>query len=160
MDGVGTIFDSPRRSRLRILTDCLAMVFETAISMLISGERDSVFVASIERYVAKAIGATRTTDVRLSRKSFFHIRDTHSHIKLEHFKMLPDAIRRGFVILESSRPWFATICYIHRESSIRYAIPIKATKQGDEIYIQSFHRMKPRQTKALLNRGQALRNHK
>ena len=135
------------------------MVGKTVLSLLISGERDMVFVASIERDVANAIGATRTTDVRLSRETFFHIRDQHPHIELEHFKMLPDAFRQGLIIHENDRPWFATICYNHPESGRRYVIPIKSTDAGDEILIQSFHRMRPRQTRSLLNRGQVLRCH-
>ena len=136
------------------------MVDKAVLSLLTSGERNMVFVASIERDVADAIGATHTTDVRLSRETFFHIRDEHDHIKLDHFKMLPDAFRQGLIIHERNRPRFATICYDHPESGRRYVIPIKSTEAGDEILIQTFHRMSHRQTRSLLNRGQVLRYHR
>ena len=142
------------------LDACLAMVTKSILTMLSQGTWNKIIVCSVETVVAVAMRAKHTRDVHLSRESYFHIRDQHPDVSLDDLEMLlPDAINHGLVIVEKKRPHFATICYQSTVEGRRYAIALKSTMDGREIFIQSVHRMHARQTKAVLDRGVAVRLH-
>lgn len=136
------------------------MVTKAILIMLGQGNWNKIVVCSVETLVAVAMRAKHTRNVYLSRESYLHIRDQHPDISLDDLEMLlPDAINHGLVIVEGQRPHFATICYQSTVESRRYAIALKSTKDGREIYIRSVHRMDDRQTKAFLDRGVPVRLH-
>jgi hypothetical protein len=67
---------------------------------------------------------------------------------------LPAVINRGLVIREIR---CLVASYLHEET--RYIATMKRAPSC-EIWITTFHRSKPKQTKALLKRGEVLRTHK
>lgn len=119
-----------------------------------------IVVGILEPYVALSIGAIYTREVWLSLVSYQHIREGHPDIPGNELTFIPEALTRGLVIFESNREHWASICYQSAAEGRRFTLAIKAAHNGKEIFLRSVHRMRERQTKALLKRGYILRKHK
>ena len=125
---------------------------------LLSGERvEPIAVAAIHNpALAEVIGAADRHAVLLSRDTIVKEKVRHPDIDFEQYCVLPDVVRFGLVVQEYSQQ--LVFCYEHH-SGRRYRAMVKATLAGHELYVTSFHRMRDRQTKAILKRGLILRRH-
>lgn len=95
--------------------------------------------------------------VFLSKETLEKNEREHPDVGLWEYLQIPDALRRGLIISERERPNCAVISF-RTPSAVRYKVALKRTANGD-IWITSFHRMAPAQTRRLLNRGGILRRH-
>lgn len=128
------------------------------LSKLLSGDRLPPIQVGViyDVDISRAIGAT-THVVLLSKETVFKQKNEHPDLQDEEYGILPDAIRYGLVIHERARPECLTICYNRREGQ-QYLVALKGTKTG-AVFVTSFHKMRPRQTRSYLDRGDRLRNH-
>jgi hypothetical protein len=116
-------------------------------------------VCVIEEPVAKAMQA-KTVAVFLSYVTLVKQCVKHPDIRAVDYSLLSDAITQGMVVLDKSKHRSVQICYQHPAfEDKRYRVFLKTTGTGDEIYVESLHRTRPRQTKSVLKRGKLLRNH-
>ena len=117
-------------------------------------------ICLIGQDLAAAMGA-KTCQVFLSKDTLMKQLDKHPDIRTRHYAWLPEIIRDGMVIQEHRRRDRLSICYEHpSDPGKRFRTVIKSTVNGAEVYVSSFHRTKPGQTRALLGRGRMLRAHK
>ena len=128
------------------------------LSRLLSGANLSPIQVGVihEVRLCQAIHAT-THAVLLSKETVVKQKKEHSDLTLEHYRLIPDAIRHGLVIHERARPDCLTICYNRREGE-RYVVALKGASSG-AIFVTSFHKMRPRQIRSFLKRGDKLRLH-
>jgi hypothetical protein len=75
------------------------------------------------------------------------------------FIKLPIGLARGLVITDGRTPRSVVVCYVAPDSNVRHKVVVKATANGSELWVSTFHRTKPRQTRALLARGRVLKTH-
>ena len=136
------------------------MRLDEALSLLEGGQLRYIFLASVERDIAIALGVECTREVKLSRESYAHIKSEHPEITYPEFELLPDAIRNGLVIREGGSPRKASICYQNPNRHQRYIATIQSTGLGDEMFCTTFHRARPRNTRSKIKRGKIIRNHK
>lgn len=129
------------------------------LARLLSGENLLPIQVGViyEVGIARAIGAT-THKVLLSKETVSKQKIEHPDLQDEDYSILPDAIRYGLVIQERVRPECLTICYNRREGE-RYMVALKGARSG-AIFVTSFHKMRPRQIRSFLKRGDTLRNHR
>lgn len=95
--------------------------------------------------------------VYLSKESCAHIFKEHPDLKEFDVLALPRVIDRGLLIREIRRPQYLVASCLHEAT--RYVAVMKRASSR-EIWVTTFHRTKPKQTKALLRRGYVLRPHK
>jgi hypothetical protein len=95
--------------------------------------------------------------VYLSTESCIHIFEKHPDLQEFDVLALPAVINRGLLIREKHRSSCLVASYVHEGT--RYIATMKRAATY-EIWITTFHRSKPKQTKALLKRGEILRDHK
>ena len=128
------------------------------LSRLLSGESLPPIQVGViyEARLCQAIHATTHT-VLLSKETVVKQKKEHPDLKNEDYWVIPDAIHHGLVIHERARPACLTICYNRREGE-RYMVALKGTNSG-AIFVTSFHKMRPRQTRSFLKRGNMLRQH-
>lgn len=120
------------------------------------GLRDRIVVCELSRLIANFLTAS-TPQVTLSRFSLTHIRRDHRDMTLERLMLLPVAIKDGLIIREKARPQFLTVSYDLGDE--RFIAVLKATERKHAIFVETFHRARPRQTKSLLKRGRIIRAH-
>ena len=135
------------------------MRLEDALEHLSDGRFSQIYLTTLEHGVAVELGAAEKQEVILSRGSYLHIRDKHPEITIAEFKLLPDAIRNGLVIVEKNCPRKSSICYQSPHSNHRYMVAIHGTSKG-EIYCSTFYRARPRNTKSKLKHGRMIKRHK
>jgi hypothetical protein len=105
--------------------------------------------------LAGFVGAMSTRPVLLSWETVVKQKRKHPDIGFGEYRIVPDAVRLGLVAQD--RPNHLTFCY-NAPSDRRYQLVIKATFAA-ELFVMSFHRTRPRQTKAILARATLLRKH-
>ena len=98
-------------------------------------------------------GSTRP--VLLSWDTVVKQKARHPDIGFEEYRIIPEVVRFGMVAQERSRELI--FCYNHPDGR-RFRLTIKATFSG-EVFVTSFHRTKPHQTKAILARASLVRKH-
>ncbi len=129
---------------------------------LLYGERIMPLVVGIifENHISAAIGV-RTHEVLLSKDTVLKQHERHPDLEAEHYTILPFIIRHGLVIHEKKGRRSLAICYEPAPlyPGGRFMVALKSPVHGREIFVTSLHRTKPRQTQALLKRGNILRNH-
>lgn len=105
-----------------------------------------------------AILGWRSSIVYLSADSLAHINDRHPDIGDLDLLFLPQMIRKGLLIRESAKPNILLACY--QAGDKRYCASLKmAASTRFDVWVVSMRRMKPRQTRAMLNRGEMIRPH-
>ena len=127
---------------------------------LLSGERrEPIVVGAIHRPdLVRMIGAPEIYAVLLSRETIVKQHRQHPDIGLDEYSIAPNVLRFGLVLWLPEWPRQLTFCY-EEHSGLRYRLFVKSTTRGHQLYITSFHRTRPRQTRALLARAKILRNH-
>jgi hypothetical protein len=130
------------------------------LRLLNSRGRISVPVGRVELLIAKAIGA-ETDLVLLSKDTLIKQCERHPDIRAVQYAMLQKALDVGLVLVERANPKTAAICYQDpTDETKRYRLQIKRTEDRKSIYLTSFHRTQPRQTRALLKRSRIVRSHR
>jgi hypothetical protein len=124
---------------------------------LLSGERqEPVVIGHIyDPALVRVIRAARTHAVLLSRDNLVKQGLRHSDIGFEQYRLLPYVLRYGMVAQERSEQ--LVFCW-HDHDGQSYRLMIKGTIRG-EIFVESFHRLKQHQIKAVLARADILRKH-
>lgn len=102
-----------------------------------------------------AIGAT-TRHVLLSPETMAKQRRNHPDITLDHYLVLPVALRQAAVLQDTAR----SLVLVH-EDSVRhmthFKVAIKATACGREMYVVSFHCLRPREVQRVFGRHPLIR---
>ncbi|MEC5290692.1 hypothetical protein VSX64_07395 [Aurantimonas sp. C2-6-R+9] len=91
----------------------------------------------------------------LSGESVRHIIDLHPDISLIDMLCLPLMIQDGLWVADKISA--AACVYRHPENGNQYKAAVKATAEGFETYISTFHRCADRQLQGILKRGPVLR---
>lgn len=98
----------------------------------------------------------RSTDLMIDRITAQKLKDKHK-LRYGHWTMMQVAINFGYALLERDDLVFAYI-----DDAVFRAIFILAVKEaanGEELWIKSFHRCKPRKLEKLLKASELLREH-
>ena len=106
--------------------------------------------------LAGIVGSMGARPVLLSWESVVKQKARHPDIGSAEYSMIPEVVRLGLV--DQERPNELIFCY-HHPSGRRFRLIVKATSIG-ELFLASFHRTSPRQTKAILARASLLRRHR
>jgi hypothetical protein len=124
---------------------------------LLSGERqEPVVVGHIyDPALIRVVRAANTHAVLLSRHTIVKQARKHQDIGFDEYCIMPDALRFGLVAQEYAEQLI--FCYDHHTGR-RFRLMVKGTLRG-ELFVTSFHRTAPRQTKAILARADILRKH-
>lgn len=123
------------------------------------GAFDSLFICRISLVVASAFDAN-TIEVKLARSTLNHIEKTHPDMFPDDILLLSDAIKGGLIIKEDRRPFHLSCAYQHPTiEKYRYIAGLKFAAGNHELWVSTFHRAKPRQTRSLLARGTILKRH-
>lgn len=72
---------------------------------------------------------------------------------------MPFAISDGLIVQERDKPRFLIVNYLSAALAKRYSLSLKIVNNC-EVWVQTFHRCRKRQTKAQLVRGTILQNHR
>jgi hypothetical protein len=123
------------------------------------GEIDCIEIGQLPQHVAKALGLKNPL-VYLSRDSLGHIRQEHPDLTDVELLLASRAIATGLLIREKNKPYLLA-CFQHPEdANRRYKANMKIAAGNADMWLTTFHRTHPRQTRALLQRGEILRKHK
>ena len=85
-------------------------------------------------------------------KEFHKIVGKHTEIKADHLQYLPYLIRRGTYAKDSARPNCVTIFHRSGYDGKLYQAGIKATGNGSEVWVQTYHRTDLTKTNRLLSK--------
>lgn len=116
----------------------------------------SVHVGDIPDTVAEDLG-TGFRSVNLSRDSYEKIVFKHTYLDDFDFLQLPYVLRHGLWIAEADKPDCRIVCSSIPNSDRRYKAVVKKATKGPELWLRTFHWLKPRATRALLRRGRIVR---
>jgi hypothetical protein len=124
---------------------------------LLSGERqEPVVVGHIyDPALVRVIRAARSHAVLLSHYTIVKQADRHPDVRFERYSLLPYVLRYGMVAQEWAEQLF--FCW-HDHDGRSYRLMVKGTIRG-ELFVDSFHRLKEGQIKAILARSTLLRPH-
>lgn len=136
------------------------MNLEDLCTLLSRRNLQLIRVCDVDAAIALAIGA-ETREVLLSRFTIVKQIDRHPDIRTEQYALLGAAIVRGMAVRDRDKPHTAQICFQHpTDERRRYRLFIKRTADRRRIFVDSFHRTSPGQTKAVLKRGILIRPHR
>ena len=101
----------------------------------------------------------KVPNVYLSPSSLRHIKYRHPDIDDFDLLQLPFAIHSGLLLRENLKPNVLQACYQEPSSHRRFVAVMKIVSTGCEVWLQSFHRLKKRQTAQILKRSKILKTH-
>lgn len=129
------------RSRLR---QFYAMPVELSeLMQLALGQRPYLLVGELPRPVATYLGCNPGL-VYLGRNELMKITFKHKEIAREELQCLPHMIKSGRYLTVSDRANCVTIIAAGLATDLLYQCGIKATANGGEVWIQTFHRTTPK----------------
>lgn len=96
--------------------------------------------------------------VSLSRERLVHI-DQHGGFTDFEIITIPFGLESGLFIADDKKHNHLIISYLYPDNDTRYKAVIKSANHGSELWVCTFHRMRPRQTKNLLVRGSIIKKH-
>ncbi len=105
-------------------------------------------VATLGEAVARAIGA-RSRIVRLSSETAAKQRRRHPDIRPEDYARVQRILDEGELFREDTR----AIIGFAKESGVLWRAVLKVANSGDEIYLVTLHRSKPRNLRRARNRA-------
>lgn len=97
--------------------------------------------------------------VYLSNQSLEHIAKRHPDVTDFDLLLLPFVIRHGLILRENKRPNIILAAYQVPMSQRRFVAVMKITGGKTEVWLSSFYRTKPSQTKQLLKKTKILKYH-
>lgn len=99
-------------------------------------------------------------NVYLSADSLNHIAEEHPDVTDFDLLHIPLAIKYGLIIRDTNASNHLMISYLPKGEGKRFKCVLKAAAEGTEIWVSTFHRIKARQTRAMLRRGSVVRRHR
>ena len=130
----------------------------SALDLILKGQRrEHLHVGEIDLRLAKIIGAN-ITSVHLSLETATKQIRKHPELTLEHYKMIEMAFEFGFVVCDRDRH----LCFVYEDEIVfnyKFYAVVKATKPGDELFLQSFRRLEPRKYRSILKKYEIIREH-
>lgn len=97
--------------------------------------------------------------VHLSKHSLTHISSQHPDVNDFDLLLIPFAIKDGLLLRERRKPQIVLCVYQDPDSHRRFVAAIKRARNEPELWLDSFHRAKAKQTRAWLKRCDILKNH-
>lgn len=119
----------------------------------------SVPVGDIPEIVAQDFG-TEFRSVNLSRSTYEEIVRKHPDFSDYDFLQIPYILRHGLWLAERDEIHCRLALSAIPNSDQRYKIVVNKAKYGPDLWVKSFHKTRPRATRALLRRGRIIRNFK
>jgi len=123
-------------------------------------------VGWLEKSLVRTIGA-ETQDLLLSDYTRTKQRFRHKEVGFEEYRKIPLVLREGYIVRESEHRRSSLIfCFDSGEGKRCYKLSIKATRNGTELYVLSFHPIWPREMQQIYRRaasgkaGTLIREHK
>jgi hypothetical protein len=101
---------------------------------------------------------SKTGLVSLSHERLLHI-DKHGRFTDFEIITIPFGLIHGLFICDVKRPNHLIISYLYPDNDTRYKTAVKSANHGAELWVCTFHRLRPRQTKDLLRRGPIVKRH-
>jgi hypothetical protein len=117
--------------------------------------RAEVAVGPLPPVAVTFLGAAFPT-VYLSAQSLRHIESCHPDISELELVCASAAIWDGLLIGYEN---IVIASYLNPDSGQRYKAAVKSAQGGFDLWLTTFHRLSPRQTKRLLRRGTVLKPH-
>ena len=125
-------------------------------ALLLGDRQEPVVVGHIyDPALVQVVRAANTHAVLLSQATVVKQAKRHPDIGFEEYCIMPDVLRFGMVAQEHAEQLI--FCYEHHTEH-RFRLVVKGTILG-ELFMTSFHRTAPRQTRAILDRADILRRH-
>lgn len=128
------------------------------IAALRSGASDPIPVGELPHLIRLALGV-RAPHVHLSRQSLEHINARHPDVTDYDLLLLPFTIQHGLILRERRKSNILLASYQQPMSQRRFVAVMKVTARQCEVWLDSFHRTKPRQTRRLLEKCEVLKRH-
>ena len=97
--------------------------------------------------------------VSITGERIAHIDASHQGISDVELLSMSYGLRHGLFIADSRKPDCLIVNYLEPGGIRRFKMAIKAVRHLNELWISTFHRLRPRQTKALLRRGVIIKKH-
>jgi hypothetical protein len=101
---------------------------------------------------------SKTNIVRLSHERLIHI-DEHDGFRDFEIITIPFGLMKGLFIGDVRKSNHLIISYLYPDNNTRYKTVVKSANHGSELWVCTFHRLRPRQTRDLLKRGPIIKNH-
>jgi hypothetical protein len=105
------------------------------------------------RYLTSSV-----VEVRLTHAQLLHI-DKHGGFSDFDIITIPFGLAEGLFIGDDLRKNHLIITYVYPDNLVRYKVVVKSARSGTELWLCTFHRMRRRQTKDLLKRGNIVKRH-
>jgi hypothetical protein len=138
-----------------IFFGCEAMNIDHLRALLSLERQEPVVLCYLDDPALAGFVGASTRPVLLSWETVVKQKQRHPDISFDEYRIVPNVVRCGMAAQE--RPNELVFCYDHSPEH-RYRLMIKVTFPG-ELFVTSFHRTKPRQTRAILARATLLRRH-
>lgn len=110
-------------------------------------------VAVLDKTYQEAIGA-KTQAVQLSDQTMTKQIKSHPELELAEYQLIPDVVAEAQVIVQDGEN---TIAFTKRGDRLYHAV-VKATRDGEELYLTSFRRTDMASVKRVMKKGKVLRN--
>ena len=125
---------------------------DTELANVIAGSSGGPVKAGLlDKSLAQKIGAVRRR-VWLSEYTITKNKLTHSDILFSHYQLIPTIMARGFAAVSPGRPRHMVFGYDMGSGYILMLV-IKASKPGDTITIESFHRIDKKELRRLIRQS-------
>ncbi len=134
-------------------------MYTEEITAVLRQEIAEAVIGVLEKPIAETIGS-RTRFVHLSWASTHKQHRRHTDIREWHYHLLPTIIERGLVVHDTRGLGNRINIYYRQNPGNAFLVTVKATKNGNRLYVLRFHRARAKTPKALLKRGPVLRPHK
>lgn len=103
--------------------------------------------------------ASSTGIVNISGERLQHIMKDHKDLTEIDIISMSYGLQHGMFASDPRDSKCLVVTYVHPDTQVRYKIAVKCAAGGRELWVSSFHRMRKRQTSALLKRGKLIRKH-
>ena len=128
------------------------------IAALREGRRDPILVGEFPLVVQDAL-KLKVNSVYISLASLKHIERRHTDVTDFDLLLLPVVLRNGLYLQEKTKRNIIISSYHDSISGRRFVAVSKIAANKFEIYVSSFYRTKPRQTRRFLERCEIIRTH-
>ena len=135
------------------------MIDIVTLRNLEAGTTDHILVGQVPLLCSRLLGWT-TNLVHLSRYSLDHIRKRHPDLSLEELLWLPQALSNGLIFRDKKDSRIVNVCFQPQDCLTRYRVVLKYVPSAAETYVSTMHRMRARQTRTMLRRGEIIYTHK
>lgn len=115
------------------------MLEHSQLAVLLTGKNDPLWICNVPVRVRDVLGCS-TGAVYLSKDLAAHILSEHNDIDTFEILILPIAIEKGRLVVETARPHFINSIYKHSENTI-YFVAMKIAQKGHELWVSSMYKI-------------------